>query len=491
MQKPDILIFLSDQHHGNYTGYAGHPIVRTPNLDRLAASGVTFDSAYTACPLCVPARSAFLTGQLPSVTGIFSNQGAIPEDQPTFIHSIAAEGYDTVLCGRMHFVGDDQRHGFTKRIMGEITPLYWGRGGKKRTDLGPYVGTFSKERCLEVVGGGDSPVLAYDRAVIQAALDYLQEDHEKPQCVVVGTYAPHFSYVAPTELYAYYRDIVELPRHNAADVLAGHPILAKKQNRIDGELMRDVRAAYFGMIENIDRQIGSVHEAWRQYLDRNERQGLFIYLSDHGDQAGEHHYYGKETFFEGSAKIPVVVAGHGIGSFQGGRRVQGAVSMLDIGPTLCDLIGAAAPPEQSGRSLLPQLLGGTEEPERAVVSEYAVRDETGRKVPARMVRKGNWKLISYTYFEEHDLLFDLASDPLEGTNLRHEQPSVYRELRTVLETGWDVPAIVKKQELKEAHYRLLSKWGANTDVEEAERWPVPESARRLPDPNPQREAGKQ
>lgn len=487
MPQPDLLIFLSDQHHGNYTGYAGHPVVRTPNLDRLAADGVAFDTAYTACPLCVPARSAFLTGQLPSVTGIFSNQGAIPVDQPTFIHSIAAEGYETVLCGRMHFVGDDQRHGFTKRIMGEITPLYWGRGGKKRADLGPYVGTFSKERCLEVVGGGDSPVLAYDRAVVQAALDYLQEDHEKPQCVVVGTYAPHFSYVAPTELYAYYRDLAELPHHNGADVLAGNPILSTKQNRIVGELMRDVRAAYFGMIENIDRQIGSVHQAWRQYLDRNERQGLFIYLSDHGDQAGEHHFYGKETFFEGSARIPIVVSGHGIEGFQGGRNIQGAVSMLDIGPTLCDLIGAVAPPEQSGQSLLPQLFGGTEYLERAVLSEYAVKDEKGRHVPARMVRKGKWKLISYTYFEEHDLLFDLTGDPLEGTNLRHEQPSVYRELRAILETDWDIPAIVKRQEQKEAHYRLLSKWGARTDVEEEERWPIPESARQLPDRSPQRE----
>jgi choline-sulfatase len=106
-QKPDILFFFSDQHHGLYSGYAGHPVVNTPNLDRLVEEGTAFDMAYTSCPLCVPARSSMLTGQYPSKNGVFNNAHILRSDQAPFIHSLVAEGYETVLCGRMHFMGAD------------------------------------------------------------------------------------------------------------------------------------------------------------------------------------------------------------------------------------------------------------------------------------------------------------------------------------------------------------------------------------------------
>ena len=189
--KPDILIFLSDQHGFRWWSLGGESVIQTPNMEALAADGMCFDSAYTPSPLCVPARVSFLTSMLPSSTGVFTNDGTIRGDRATFLHALGATGYETVLCGRMHFVGEDQRHGFTKRIMDDFTPQYWGRGGKQRTDLGRFAGTTGAMDCLREVGGGVSPVLDYDEAVIQAALDYLAEDHEKPQCIVVGTYGPH------------------------------------------------------------------------------------------------------------------------------------------------------------------------------------------------------------------------------------------------------------------------------------------------------------
>jgi choline-sulfatase len=123
MAKPDILIFFSDQHSAALAGFAGDRVVRTPNMDKLAADGTVIKSAYTPCPLCVPARAAFLSGLLPEKTMCYTNGNVLPGDHATFIHSIAAEGYDTVLCGRMHFMGEDQRHGFTKRLVGDMTPL--------------------------------------------------------------------------------------------------------------------------------------------------------------------------------------------------------------------------------------------------------------------------------------------------------------------------------------------------------------------------------
>jgi choline-sulfatase len=477
IKKPDILIFLSDQHHANYIGYSGNSLIRTPNLDRLAQEGTVFETAYTACPLCVPARTAFLTGQLPSVTGIYSNNGAIAEDQATFIHSLAAEGYETVLCGRMHFMGEDQRHGFTRRIMGEMTPLFWGRGGKDRADLGSFAGSLSNDRCLEVIGGGNSPVLEYDRAVIAAALHYLEQDYERPQCVVVGSYAPHFTYVAPPELFSYYRERIKLPEHNKAVDACSHPMVEQHRQQASEETMLDARAAYFGMIENLDGQIGMVRKAWDGYLARSGRQGLFMYVSDHGDQTGEHHLYGKQTFYDGSAKIPLVVAGSGI---QQGLRMSGAVSMIDIGPTLCELGGATAPPQQAGQSLVPQLFSGADDYGRSVISEYLEKDQSGRLIPSRMLRSGKWKLVSYVHYEEYDLLLDMDANPHETINLRKQHPEVYRELKDQLMADWDIPGIVVTAELKAEHYHILAKWGKNTEVAELERWPVPEHARHLP-----------
>lgn len=114
--QPDILIFLSNQHDGRIQAHMGDSTVRTPHLDRLAREGVTFTQAYTPCPLCVPARMSLLTGQLPSHTGVFTNSGSIHPEMPTFLHALELAGYETVLCGRMHFEGEDQRHGFSRRI---------------------------------------------------------------------------------------------------------------------------------------------------------------------------------------------------------------------------------------------------------------------------------------------------------------------------------------------------------------------------------------
>jgi choline-sulfatase len=242
--------------------------------------------------------------------------------------------------------------------------------------------------------------------------------------------------------------------------------------------MLDARAAYFGMIENLDSQIGEVREAWNAYLKRQQRQGLFFYLSDHGDQAGEHHMYGKQTFFEGSAGIPLMVAGDGVGR---GRRMTGAVSMIDVGPTLCEITFGLLPPKQGGQSLARQIFEGVDEPERAVISEYLQKDDQRRTIPGRMLRQGNWKLISYDQYEEYDLLFDLQEDPWETTNLRHSQPERYAELKRKLSEGWDIERIKEVDAEKQQHYRILNHWGKRVQAEETERWPIPEYARILPE----------
>ena len=308
----DVLLYMSDQHSYNLQGYAGNKIVRTPNLDFIAREGTALTNAYTACPLCVPARASMISGLLPSNNGVLFNFNSINSDSATFLHSLTVSGYETVLCGRMHFVGPDQRHGYAKRIAKERTPVYHNGLPKAKGEMESKskVTGFDENSSLYYIGGGDSPVLAYDRYVVDKALDYLSQEHERPQFLTVGTYGPHFPYVAPEELYEYYYDKVSL--EDVKETFQGHPALDGKFIEADPEVARAARAAYYGLVEQQDRHIGAVYQAFQEYLKRTGHEGVFIYVSDHGDMNGTHGYYGKQVFYEPSAHIPFLIQGDGI-----------------------------------------------------------------------------------------------------------------------------------------------------------------------------------
>ena len=490
MPQPDILLFFSDQHHARYSGFAGHPVVETPNLDRLAQRGTVFSCAYTAAPLCVPGRSAMLTGQLPSHSGIYTNGGIVPSDQATFLHSLAARGYETVLCGRMHFKGPDQRHGFSKRIFGDITPVSGTDHQGWAEELGPYAGgKLGMGGCVDIIGGGNSPVLEYDRAVMRAAREYLAQDHERPQCIVVGTYGPHFPYVAPPELYRQYREQVSLPDSWRDEGDCRHPMTEKKKQRtrvcpetgeeqeVTEEDVLAARAAYFGMITQLDAQIGEVRESWEAYLDRMDRDGVFIYTSDHGDTCGEHGIFGKQTFFEGSAAIPMIFEGTGVDV---GAECDSPASIMDVGPTLCELTGATPPPAQDGASLAASLRGAGEPEGRYVLCEF-IEGHDGEPVPGRMIRRGRWKLITYAHPDGAPMLFDVENDPAEINDLSADHPDVVEELRSLLAQNWEVDRIVERHIERCEQRQAVARGGGMPPVPEEERWTVDESARKLPE----------
>lgn len=486
--QPDLLFFFSDQHHGLYSGYAGHAIVQTPNLDRIAANGTACETAYTPCPLCVPARGALLTGQLPSHTGVFNNNCIIPSDQSTFLHTIAAQGYETVFCGRMHFKGPDQRHGFTKRIAPDITTM-WNSG----LDGGSfYGGAFGMGGCANFAAAGTSPVLDYDRLVVGAALDYLHQDHDKPQCIVVGTYGPHFPYVAPPSFFDLYHGRTDTPASWEPEGVDPNPMVDAKRQRtrtspVTGETtplteedLHARRAAYFGMITEQDRHVGAVRDAWQDYLQRNGREGVFVYSSDHGDTCGEHGIFGKQTFYEGSVRIPMLFEGAGI---QAGKRLSAPASLLDIGPTLCDLVGAQPPPAQDGVSLLNALTDQHDEPaDRAILSEWTQGYE-GQTVAARMVRRGHWKLMHYAHPNMPDQLFDLETDPDELHNRADECPDILQDLRAHIDENWDAERVAAWADEKRRHATLLRRWTEATHPPspETEIWRIPEPSKQPPE----------
>lgn len=471
----DYLIFMSDQHNNRVMGCSGDPVIRTPNMDQLSKEGVRFANAYTPCPLCVPARMSMLTSKLPSKTGIFTNNGSIPEDTPTFLHLLANAGYETVLCGRMHFEGLDQRHGFTKRIAMDYTPTTIGADqGPNRGQMGMLQG---EPYALQIVGGGNNPVRHYDRYVMQKALEYLSEPHEKPQCIFVGTYGPHSPYIADEQRYAYYLDKVTIPPCEDLSITPLHPVEAKRKGEHDPEVLRALRAAYYGCTEMTDELVGKVRNAFDAYLEKRQRDGVFVYVSDHGDMIGNRGFWGKASLYDDAEHIPFIIAGSGIPE---GKTVTCPVSLMDLGPTICAMEGIDAElPEQDGRSLLDVIEGdaGREQP---VLAEWMSGQFQNGRDFGRMVVRDNMKLITYhTTGPEADELFCLTDDLWEMHDLREEEPGTAEQLRSFAYANIDVDAVVKQKTAREDGLKLVKAFGRKQHLQNTETWePTKQQAER-------------
>jgi Arylsulfatase A and related enzymes len=209
MKKKNIIYVLSDQHNPAVTGALGDPYVRTPNIDSLYRLGTSLDSCYCAAPLCVPSRSSLLTGQLPSHNGVYNNMQSLRSDKATLPTVLTVSGYETVLSGRMHFVGWDQRHGFEKRFVGDITPCFI--GGDNETEVyGDFKRSSGQNQIsIHKSGSGHSAVLDFDQDVVDAACKYLRNrTDERPLFMTVGLYGPHCPYIAPKELYDFYYNLL-------------------------------------------------------------------------------------------------------------------------------------------------------------------------------------------------------------------------------------------------------------------------------------------
>lgn len=432
-QLPDILMFMSDQHSPYFMGcYDGS--VDTPNFDALSQEGVSFSNCYTPCPLCVPARMSMLSGLRPARTGIFT-KCTLPDTTPTFLHSLVERGYETALVGRMHFTGRDQCHGFLRHLGGDMTPVtfdYFSVSQKLSESRGVYnqYPTFSGNGATSLSGGGISPVYEYDEHILKTALEYLSQEHEKPQFLCVSTYGPHSPYVAPPELYQKYLAKETLPKAFAGEVFCS--LLKHSQGEMDEEVVKSCRAAYRGAIEHIDAIFGQVREAFETFADRRQRKKLICYTSDHGDQMGDRHIFGKETFYERSAKVPMIIAGDGIAH----GKVKENISLMDLGPTFVELAGARPMEDVDGVSFLGTLTGHPIK-ERPVLCEYMVRTDGkgffGPYDPAAvyshgvMIKKGDYKYMVYEGYEDQEGLYAIGTDPDELCNLAQEETEVLAE----------------------------------------------------------------
>jgi choline-sulfatase len=473
MARKHIVFFLSDQHNGDIAGFKGDPVVRTPNLDSLAERGTVFDNCYSSSPLCVPSRSSMLSGLLPIRTGIFNNFQCLPSDRVTFVHSLGAAGYESVLAGRMHFNGPDQRHGFEKRLVGDITPSYPGLTKLAYVFGNEFQGThFPGPASIRMAGPGHSNVLQYDLDVTEASIRFIEErTDERPLFMTVGFYGPHCPYVAPKERYDYYYERLPDPEPISDEFRQNvHPAIRtwyanRNVESVSVEEIRKVRAAYYGMVEFLDGLIGNVIAAVDRTLGLENT--LFIYGSDHGDNIGANGLFWKTNFYDGAARVPLVFSLPGM--VPENRRVMAPNSLMDIGPTLIAFADGPELPRTDGEDLLPVLLGRQEpDRDRAVISQLA--DVKGDK-PSAMIRKGRWKLVVHMGYETVQL-FDLERDPDEkhdlGTDESHAE--VREDLRRELLEQWDEHAVQKVFDESGLHDRIIRSWVRSTGLEGIEEW---------------------
>ncbi len=489
MSPPNIIVILSDQHNPHVCGCEGDRVVRTPALDALARGGVRFTSAYCPSPLCVPSRIGFMTAKYPSRVGCYDNGGILAPDAPTFAHALSRAGYETVLCGRMHFEGEDQFHGFEKRLAGDC--MHWlteETRGKRPNALDGQTAP-----AIAISGHGRTGYEAYDRFVTAKAVDFLagvahpssgeavsssaqagapvphkQQSHpragvphkqtDRPFCLVVGTMLPHNPLIARKDLFEYYLARVKPELPTQAEIARLHPaIRAWRQRRgvdaLTPEQHRRALAAYYALVEEMDENVGRAVAAARAA----DPDAVVIYTSDHGDMASEHGMWWKSCFFEGAARVPLIVS---MGTDRnvcptaqkGGadipicpRTVDAVVSLLDLGPTLVDLAGGEPMSDVDGRSLVPFLEGAppADRPNEAF-SEYggAHGDQ-----PSCMVRSGDWKLMYYPEFNSC-LLFNLREDPKEQHD-RASDPAcahIAGELRAKILSRWSAKAVAEGME---------------------------------------------
>ena len=436
--SPNILMIVCDQLMPHLTAAYGHPVVQTLNLDRLVESGARFDSAYSPCPICSPSRVGLMTGNYPSRMDCYDNTSFLRSDQPTFCHYLSAAGYETVLSGKMHFLGPDQLHGFEHRLTTDIFPsdLQWLPQRTPGAEL-PAPGHHQQNAiAIDYVTAGVrqwNMGLDHDEEVQARSLEYLRhmrsdyvdslqrplpERDERPFFLCVSCHHPHEPFHVTQELWNLYEDAeIELPEYPddmephtyAMDRMLNHFHGTYGADLDDRELQYDLRRAYYGLVTYIDRKVGEL-------LAELDNCGLaedtiVMFTSDHGDMLGERRMIQKRSFYEWSARVPLIFAAPD--GTDAGRRVGEPVSLVDIMPTLLDLAGVdmQSVTLTDGRSLLP-LLEGRPEPDRAIFSELHAE---GVHTTCVMVRQGDFKYIHTTGHPAQ--LYDVANDPYEWTNL--------------------------------------------------------------------------
>jgi arylsulfatase A-like enzyme len=436
-QRPNVLFMMADDLN-NSLGCYGHPLVKTPNLDKLAARGVRFEKAACQFPLCGPSRNSMLTGLYPNSSGILTNGQLFRQTIPSQVslpQAFRLSGYFAARIGKLYHYNVPKSIGTN----GHDDPGSWElelnpAGADRLLDEpnifsllpGNFGGTLSWYASPNPDEKQTDGMMAHDAAWV---LEKCAREKDRPFFLALGFFRPHTPYVAPKVWFEGYpvasmpvvsgvaEDQKDLPKHALGSY-------KKEQDNLTDDLRRQAVQAYFASISFMDAQAGVV-------LDALEKKGLaentiVVFTSDHGYHLGEHGLWQKQSLFEESARVPLLIAGPGISQ---GAVSQAPVGLIDLYPTLADLCGVKAPENLQGQSLAP-ILKDTKQMGRGWVLSQVVRGggfkragaspaagDEGRRIFGYSLRTPRWRYTEWDEGREGRELYDHEADPQELTNL--------------------------------------------------------------------------
>jgi arylsulfatase A-like enzyme len=442
--RPNIVFVMSDQHRADMMGCAGDPVVKTPNMDRLAAEGIRFERAYCQGPLCMPSRASMLTERYVRDHGVFENASQVSEGTPTFLQGLRQAGYHTCEIGKMHLwphglVRDKNvssmhdllvSYGFDEPIetVGKLASLVhdtvYTDYLRDKGLLDRYRDFIGRLRHAGRANGAPAwraepcPLALEDYADVwhgARAAKWIEDySRPKPFFLWVGFPGPHDPWDAPAEAVEQYRHAeIPMPRSlNRPAVPPSGPFnvmltafLAYSDSAtMTEEAITGMRRAYYANLTVIDAGLGRIVEALRKkgLLDNT----WIVYTTDHGEMMGEHRMLAKMVFYEPSVRVPIIIRPPGGAQ---ARTVRERVQLMDLAATFREIAGAAAIEQSAANSLMPSLAG-----EREPAALDALPSEN---FGFAMFLTDRHKLVVYEDTCEPGQLFDLLEDPAEDRNL--------------------------------------------------------------------------
>lgn len=444
--RPNVLVILADDLNASLGCY-GHSVVQSPALDRLAARGIRFDRAYCQYPYCNPTRASLLTGLRPGTTRVVNNSTHFRKTVPdvvTLPHLFRQNGYFTARVGKVYHMGipEDVLTG----AAGLDDPASWevainpigqehcspGKGSNQTPQYSLEKSSSTAFFCLEADGDGQDQA---DFRAASEAIRLLEQKHDRPFFLAVGFVRPHVPLVAPKRYFDLYAPEKVRPVPHAPDDRADIPAPALTGRLPDWgmgtEQRRQTLRGYYASISFMDAQAGRLLDA----LDRLQltERTVVVFLGDHGYHLGEHQLWQKQSLFEESARVPLLVAGPGVKAR--GKACPRLVELVDVYPTVADLCGLQTPANLEGVSFRPLLATPDLSWKQAAFTEVS----RGR-VAGQSIRTEHWRYTEWT--EKKDRvgaeLYDHRTDPREFTNRADDPKYAERvaELRQLLEQGW-------------------------------------------------------
>lgn len=432
-KKPNILILMSDEHRADVLGCDGNDIVRTPTLDALAERGTYFRNCYCTSPVCVPSRQSFHAGKLPSTINCKKFGDSFASDILTFPEHLARHGYKTVAYGKMHFEDQDQMHGWRSRPMGDvnqrINPPFEGDSPAHLKDpklyreegMGFWGPAKEVRNARSVIM--DASKLGMEKDMVDGACKWLRNwfagtgydrPGNAPLCFCLSLSNPHYPFQCEEELMDYYitrvKPFIETapndhPCHRLYAVNAGEEASPR-------EILR-ATAAYYAQVEFIDTMYAKVLTTLEKLNALDDF--IVLYWTDHGDMLGQHGLWEKKQFYDASSRVPLIISDPRQPEANG--QVTQVTSLLDIFPTLCDLVEIPTPTDLEGDSLLPLMHGKSDGWRDEAISELWGWYHECQGKGCWMIRRGQYKFNTYNNSAYPDQLFDMEADPHEVINL--------------------------------------------------------------------------